>query len=198
MKERTRRALIEFVEKAQKLQRFGLVEHIRATGRGFRMNNPSGEDNGWIVEFDLPDEKERDASLLTLRMFVQQNESLSFHQLDNLANDPGLTTELSDGLLQARRIYFSYLNGYPKSILAGFFEEGVHPNRQDILKVVMNGGLSHANDYEKRQRYKMWARDDIREAVLLQEFSEIILNILRMIIHVSKLIERHVAQNTSS
>jgi hypothetical protein len=38
MREKTKRALMEFIEKAQKLQRFGLIEHIRSAGRGFCVN----------------------------------------------------------------------------------------------------------------------------------------------------------------
>jgi hypothetical protein len=197
MREKTRRALAEFVEKAQKLQRFGLIEHIRTTGRGFHINRGS-QDSESVIVFDQPDEKERDASLLTFRMFIQQNENFSFHQFDSLASDPTLSNEFRDWLLQMRHAYFDYLNGYPKMILADFFEEGEHPNRHDILKIVMNGGISHANDYEKQKKYKLWARDDIRESVLLQEFSEIMLNILRMIISISEPIEREITQDVAS
>lgn len=197
MKEKTKRSLTLFVKKAKKLQRFGLIEHITTTDRGFHIGN-ADQPNNTIVEFDLPDEKERDASLLTLRMFIQQNESFSFHRFESLANDPTLSGEFRNQLLKMRQIYFDYINDYPKRVQPGFFEEGTHPSRHEILKIVMNGGLSHAKDYEAQQKYKLWTRDYVREPVLLQEFSEIILNILIMIIAFSEPIERELSRDTTT
>src|SRR5574337_467946 len=91
LKETTKRALEDLIEKARKLQELKLDEHIRRRGFGFRAHRVEGDD--WEIEFDLPDEKERDASLLTFRLFIQRNERYSFHGLRRLADDPALSEE---------------------------------------------------------------------------------------------------------
>jgi hypothetical protein len=191
MKERTRRALEDCIEKAEKLRRMKLDEHIAHTGRGFRANKT--ENDEWIMEFDLPDEKERDASLLTFRLFIQHNEDYSFPQMLQLILDQSLSNEFRTEIRIAHHAYYDYINGYPGNIESGFFEQGEHLARGEILNIVMNGGLAHTNDYEKRQKYQHWTRDGIRESVLLQEFSEIVSKILKFIYHVSDLCQEELS-----
>ena len=191
MKQKTLQILEDLIQRARKLGRFGLDNHISEIGLGFHVRRGSSDELVY-VEFDLPDEKERDASLLTLRLFTQHNEPFSFPQLGYLANDPDLSDKFRDFLRDARKSYYSFLNGYPEMIEPGFFEEGVHPTRMDIFNVVI-GIISHAKDLKKRQKYEHWARDDIREGVLLQEFSRIVQVLLRWIYQLADRCEQELA-----
>ena len=83
MKEKTSQALSDLVDRANKLKRYSLEKHIAEIGSGFRGHK--SKDGNWAIEFDIPDEKELDASLLTLRLFTQQKEPFSFHKLEHLA-----------------------------------------------------------------------------------------------------------------
>lgn len=196
LKENTRHTLISLIDKANKLKRYGLDRHISATGSGFRMKQV--EDESWLFEFDLPEEKELDASLLTLRLFIQQNEAFSFPQLHYLAEDDQLSSSLRSGLATIRSTYFDYLNGHPASIKPGFFEPGENPTRGEILTVVLYGGLAHTNDHAKRNRFALWSRDEIRANVLLQVFAQIIRSILLLIYQTANLCEQELSQNESA
>jgi len=172
----TRQYLDTLVEKADKLRSFGFEDHVKKVGLGWRTY--SGEQGGHVIEFDLPDEKERDAFLLTFRLFIQQNEPISFHKFDIIASDSGMPRKLGDKLRKSRKEFFHYLNGYP-SYISDLF--GPRPTRKEILDVVMYGEVAHTRDKKRRQLYKEWARDDIRESVLLQTFTMIVVVILFMI-----------------
>jgi len=197
MKKKTRQTLEYLVQKANKLKRFGLDNHISETGLGFHVQRGSTDDL-FVVEFDLPDEEKRDASLLTLRLFTQHNESFSFPQLNNLLEDTGLSDDFREFLKTARKAYYTFLNGHPEMIKPGFFEEGAHPTRMEIFNVVLNGTIAHTRDTKKHLKYKLWARDDIRESVLLQEFSRIIHILLKWIYQLAEKCEQELKTNNSS
>jgi len=187
MKEKTKRTIENLIKQAERLERHNFQKHILEVGYGFRGNqNESGE---WNIEFDIPDEGELDKTILVFRLFNQHNEAYSFHQLDKLiANDSEMSNDFKKKVNEIRKKYFDYLNGYPESIEANFFEDGVQPSRGDILKVVMNGsGLAHDNDLVRSEIYTYWARDGIRKYVLLQEFTKIVLVILLLIQDLSKI-----------
>jgi hypothetical protein len=186
MNGKTKRTLEDLIEQAERLERHNFSEHIMKIGLGFR---GSQQENGeWKIEFDIPDEGELDKTILVFRLFNQHNEKYSFHQLDRLVNDSGLSDDFKKNVLEIRERYFDYLNGYPETVEINFFEEGARPSRDKILKVVMNGsGLVHTNDAVKRETYTYWSRDGIRKNVLLQEFTKIVLVILSLIQNLSKI-----------
>jgi hypothetical protein len=186
MNERTKRALEDLIDQAERLERHKFPEHIMKVGLGFQGNQ---QENGeWEIKFGVPDEGELDKTILPFRLFNQHNETYSFHQLDRLVNDSGLSNDFKEGVLKIRKKYFDYLTGYPESIGMNFFQDSIRPSRDDIFKVVMNGsGLAHTNDTVKRETYKYWARDEIRRSVLLQEFTKIVLVILLLINDLSEI-----------
>lgn len=191
LKESTSRTLQDLIEKANKLKRYGLEKHIVEIGSGFR--GQQSEDGSWVFEFDIPDEKELDASLFTLRLFTQQKEAFSFHRLDRLLKDDGLSASLRTSLSSLRNEYFSFLQAYPTGIEPGFFEPEVHLTNGDIFSVVLNGEMSHTNDPRKRERFQFWTRDGIRLNVLLQAFARIVLRVLLFIYQMAELCEQELA-----
>lgn len=191
LKPTTRRALEDLLEKSRQLAGYGFTEHAIRSGRGFRAASTSAGD--WEIEFPLPDEEKRDASLLTLRLFIHQGEDYSFHRLDRIAADPQVSGEFCGQLRHIRRSYFAYRNSHPPGIAPGFFEEGTHPARGEIFDVVVNGSLSHTRDNRKRQQFKRWSRDEVRRSVLLQEFTQIMITLLKTIELLSGLAERELS-----
>jgi hypothetical protein len=184
MNQRTRTALSNLVNAARILRDYGFTQH--AIGRTDGFSAVQNDDGDWEIDFYLPNELERDATLLTLRLFLQFSEDYSFHRLNRLANDPQLTPEYSASIREIRQSYFEYVNDSPEGVEAGFFEDSVDPSRAEILNVVINGNLAHTHGYQNRQLYLVWTRDPIRTAVLYQVFSRIILVILN---HVERLAE---------
>jgi|APLow6443716910_1056828.scaffolds.fasta_scaffold89706_1 hypothetical protein len=196
LKESTSLVLQNLVEKANKLKRYGLEKHIVRVGSGFR--GQRSDDGTWVFEFDIPDEKELDASLFTLRLFTYQKEAFSFHRIDRFLRDDGLSDSLQTGLSSLREEYFDFLDGYPIGIEPGFFEPEVHLTNGDIFSVVLNGEMGHTNDPKKREKFQSWTRDDIRANVLLQAFARIVLRILLLIYQMAELSEKELAASTNS
>ena len=190
MEKATRQALELFVEKASKLAEFKFDEHVKRVGLGWRAART--ENDGWFFEFGLPDEKERDAFLLTFRLFIQNNERYSFQNLDKLSNDVSLSNDFTVSLNKALRAYFDYLSA-PSAYTVELFEG--RPTREEILKIVLYGGLAHTNNLATMQRFRVWSRDDIQASLLLQEFSAILVKILAVIKYIANLSERELRSN---
>ena len=190
MKEKTSRTLHDLVERASKLKRYGLERHIGEIGSSFW--GQMSEDGSWIFEFDIPDEKELDASLYTLRLFTQQKEAFSFNQLNQIIRDPELSTRGQTGLAALQKEYFDFLQTYPSGIESDFFEPEVHLTNGDIFFVVLSK-MSHEYDSIKRQKFQIWSRDGIRANVLLQAFARIVFKVLSIIYRMADLCEEELA-----
>jgi len=179
MRQRTRRAIEDLVEMATRLAEYRFDQHIRDVGLAFRMTRQP--DDTWLLEFDLPEDKERDATLYTLRLFDQQNEAFSFHNLRRIAEDAELSDAYRQALLRIRQSYYRVLQQYPAAIERGFFEDEELPTQGEIMRVVMNGGLGHRRNPLLRRRFKTWTCDSIREGVLFQAFASIIHSVLLLV-----------------
>jgi len=190
MKDETRIVLEQFVEKAHKLREFKFDEHVKKIGLGFK--GTGMDDESWIIDFGVPDTKEQDAFLLTFRMFIQNNESISFPNIHGLLRDKELSNEMHEGIKLARQAYFNYLNSrseYTVNLFDG------QPTRGQMLDTVLYGGLAHGNNAEKIQRFKLWSRDEIRANLLMQEFASMLLQILVFIKHIADLSEKELQAN---
>ena len=195
MKEKTRRILNDIIELANRLQSHQFEQSVIEKGLHFSISGiPEGD---YLIHFEFPNDTVIDATLYTFRLFNQQGETVSFHRLDKLAEDTGLSEKFRDGITKLRNEYFNFLSQYPSGVEPGFFEDGCHPNNGEILRVVINGGYGHRRDLKKRQKYKTWTRDGIREGVLYQKFSEIVFRILRLIRQLQLLCEIEITQSAS-
>lgn len=175
MRDTTSAILKTFVEKANKLKALGFEQHVKETGMGFRFNRePNSE--VWTAEFDQVGLMERDAFLLTFRLFILQNEPISFHQIKKFINSPELSSEWRADVGKAIRDFFEYYKGYPENIQDLW---GKRPSRMEIVDTVLNGNLAHTalgRTYgEKRRRFEEWTRDPLRKEILFQTFTGIVL-----------------------
>jgi hypothetical protein len=107
--------------------------------------------------------------------------------LKHLANDPDLSDEWKKSVLQIREKYFDYLRGYPSNIGDNFWKE--RPTREKILNSVLHT-LDHTKSYDNREEFDKLACDEIRATVLMQAFTNIIMNIFKLICIVSDLNEK--------
>ena len=176
MQEQTKKILEVLIDKAHKIIDYKFDEHVKQTGLNFQITKADSDD--YLVEFGLPEGKELDAIVLTLRMFTQPNESFSFQNIHGLLRDNDLSNEFRQGLISIRRAYFDYLNSHSEYTVELF--EG-HPTRGEIFQTVLYGNLVHINDANTVQRFQNWSRDEIRASLLIQEFTSITLQILAFI-----------------
>jgi hypothetical protein len=187
------RTILEFlVEKAHKLQDFRFDEHVKKVGLNFK--GTKMDDGTWTLDFGIPDIKEQDAFLFTFRLFIQNNESISFPNIHGLLRDKGLSNEMQEGIKLVRRAYFNYLNSHSDYTVKLF--EG-HPTRMQILETVLYGGLGHGNDPETIQRFKVWSKDEICANLLVQEFTMILIQILVFINYIADLSEKELLAKTA-
>jgi hypothetical protein len=176
MQDETRETLQLIVDKAEKLRGFAFERHVARTGLGFSARRMA--DDSWEIDFGLPDEKERDAFLLTFRLFYQRNEPMSFLRLDELLNDPDLSEEFTDVAVQLRASFLRYLEGQSHYTVELF--EG-QPTRKQMIDVGLYGGIAHANNPTTVAQYREWTRDEVRAALFHQEFTKFLVVILGMI-----------------
>ena len=192
MREETRQTLQLIIEKAAKLKAFGFESHVRESGHGFNAERrPEGD---WLVEFAIPEEEERDAFLLTFRLFYQRNERISLPNLEALAQDPGLSDEWRREARRTHGAFQQYLDGHSTFSVELF--EG-HPSRKEMLDAALYGGLAHANNQELIDRFQRWTADEVRAAVFQQEFAKFLVEILVLIDHIARASEQELRKDAA-
>ena len=105
MKEKTRRILNDIIELANRLQSHQFEQSVIEKGLHFSISGiPEGD---YLIHFEFPNDTVIDATLYTFRLFNQQGESVSFHRLDKLAQDAGLSEKAISN-------YKKYLAKFPE------------------------------------------------------------------------------------
>ena len=182
MEKKTRELLELVVEKAEKLRTFNFDSHVHEAGLGFHAERQA--DGSWTIELGLPDEKERDAFILTFRFFHQQNEATSFNRILDVANDPAISIHWQEEVARLRGLYFDFLDCHSDYTVNLF--EG-QPTRAQMLDIGLYGGLAHANRPNKVLQYRQWTRDELRAGLFHQEFARILVQVLGLIYQLSPL-----------
>jgi hypothetical protein len=186
----TKQKLEMIVEKANKLRDFYFEKHVAQIGLNFKVTRQ--EDGSWLTEFGIPDTKERDAFLLTFRLFYQENEPISFPNLHALLIDPSLSDYYRNQVVTLRKAYFDYIDGYSDYTVELF--EG-HPTRKQMIDVGLYGGLAHTNRSDRIEQFRIWTSDDIRANVFEQEFTRYMIKILIMVYRLADLSQTELDHN---
>jgi hypothetical protein len=192
MKKETRQSLELLVEKANKLREFSFENHVAQIGLNFRGTRL--ENDSWLLEFGIPEIKERDAFLLTFRIFYQENEPISFSNLPKLCADPELSEEYKQRVVMIRQAYLDYVTGHSEYTVE-LFEN--HPTRKQMIDVGLYGGLAHTNRPERIEQYRIWARDEIRASLFEQEFTRFLIHILGLIYQLADSTQKELARNAA-
>ncbi len=96
-------------------------------------------DTGWDSVFVGPDEESIEALVLTVRLFMQNNDQLSLQKVRNLYASLPVSTELvADFSLQCEQ-----LNRFLDSATNLSIEEGRQLTHRDILKIFVYGTYAH-------------------------------------------------------
>lgn len=195
MDESTRRTLELVVERANTLRERNYANLFREVGFGFRATRT--ESGSFETKFDMPDEKDRNDTLVTLRQFTSDKDDISFTKLKKLLKHRDLSPAWKDSIRQVCREYDRYLDGYPENVEEDFFFPGDHPTRREVFGTVM-GFIFHSQmDNPKLMNYKQWTRDEVRAAVLEQVFNRIILRMLYYINQLAELSEQELRESNS-
>ena len=132
------RILERFNEKVDRLGQRGFAEE--SSGGGAIVRWDKGQ--GWEGIHVGPSDKTVEATILTLRFFIQNNESTALSNITKLYTDANIGAEVSAQFLEIRGSLNSYLDSLSNLSIS---DEGPMSHR-DILDLFIYGDLAHANN----------------------------------------------------
>lgn len=187
MRAATTETLKVFVEKARKLNSLSLTKSVKESGGvGLHYYWEAGKEN-ILIELRGPDDEAIDAFVLTLRLFLQDNERISFHSMAlKILDDPDLSANLKVFFSKARALLNQYLDEHTEPLLN--IDTGAPLTRRHIMDVFLYGGLAHTNK-DKKLEFDRWKSIPFFFPFTQNEFNCILLSVFGIIDHVSYWIE---------
>jgi hypothetical protein len=173
-----------FNEKADKLEGLSFIKGLEKSGVtiSWKLGQPiQAERHG-------PSDESIDAFVLTMRFFVQDNESTSFRNMADLYAELPIDSELVKKFNYARDDTNATLDKATP----------IRPNNFDLtwretFEVFLWGGLAHANP-KKKAVYDSWAKDSILFPLVQNEFVFALGILLNMIFYTRALNRAALAQ----
>ena len=166
------RILRLFNEKAAKLEQSTFAKSVETQPIGF-----SAVQRGDHVDLFVtgPEPEAVEAFVLTLRFFVQDNESTSFRKMASLYDELEITQELITQVQEGRAAINAFLDQNSHMTV-----HGKTLSNREIFEVFLWGGLAHANPAKKRI-FDDWAADDHLFPLMQMAFHDILVELLRFI-----------------
>jgi hypothetical protein len=171
-----RRILEIFNEKVDKLERSSFARFLKENQLGYTFQRNS--DGSFMFTLSGPSEEATDAFSLTLRMFLQNNDVLSFANLDALYQRLPVTEHLRLQFTESRKRLNEHLDG-PSIVVM----KGDRLSNRYILKTFLYGLLAHT-DLTARHTIDAWAEDPIRFQILQMVFFGVLIDIVEFAIWV--------------
>ena len=140
------RILERFNRKVDRLKERGFAEESRGGGAIVEWRKGKGWDGLHIG----PSEKTVEATVLTLRFFIQDKESTSLSNMNELYPTLKIEPRLSTQFSEIKDLVNSYLDS-PSNL--SISEEGPMTHRQ-ILNLFINGDLAHTNNATIEANYR--------------------------------------------
>ena len=173
-------ALNLFNEKVEKLIDSRFIKHIQKNGLKVSVNASVNE--GVKISDTLPDQEAIDAFVLTIRFFIQDNESTSLRNMADIYNEIPLSLDIKDNFNSARGKLNSYLDREPTISLKW---KGKNLTKREIFDTFIYGGLAHANP-KKKIDFDAWMQNQYLAKLIAAEFSSILLDYLHCIAYIRK------------
>lgn len=183
----SREQMSRFVERADRVERSRYLRRVIEQG-GTSVNfNWSREAGGGTITTNHPDEEAVDALILTARMFVQNNDPISFGNMANLDDDAGISSEWKEQIQGVRQSLNGYL--YSKSFLN---IDGKHYTNWEIFDVFLYGHLAHTN-MDKATLYKLWSSNQLGFPIVQQAFHMAVMHLLHAVSRLATLCRMELA-----
>jgi len=123
-----------------------------------------------------PSEEAVDAFVLTLRFFLQDNESISIRNLAELLHRLPLDSEMRDRVVEMRIAFNSALDRP-----CGIKIDAEHPSNREVLEIFVYGGLAHANP-QKRAVFENWSMQPIIMGMMTHVFFSNLVKVLHLLV----------------
>lgn len=149
-----------FNEKVDKLSRLSFMKTLLKNKSVVTLKGERKENDQWELTQERvgPQEEAVDAFVLTIRFFIQDNESTSFRNIADLYDNSCLSYNLKSDFKHLRSNLNRYLDSYPFMGISVNKETLTH---RKIMDTVIYGGLSHANPIKKRE-YDFWVNTPLK------------------------------------
>ncbi len=167
-----------FIQKVEKLSSLSIVEFFE--GRGARVNVwASAEPEVLEIASVGPTGEQVDAFVLTLRLFMQDNDQISIRRMADLVANLPVSANLRGRFQELRENLNAYLDA-----TATFVVADDSPTRREVLETVLYGNLSHLNA-ANIERYQSWTAHPGTEHFVNFDFAKVIDMFLRTLVRMA-------------
>ncbi len=145
-----------FNEKATKLERLSFIDTLSKYNSGVSITFKKNDTGQFDITQERrgPLEEAIDAFVLTIRFFIQDNESISLRNIASIYESSLIKDSAKSKFKAIRDTLNKYLDS--NSGMAIIINEETL-NHRKIMDVMIYGGLSHANK-EKKKQYDFWVQ----------------------------------------
>ena len=183
MLDETRQTLEMFVEKAHKLRDSRFYKSLNNTGLSMTATFRAGESPEF--QTTAPTSDEVDAFVVTLRMFKQKGEQVSFTEMAGVLNDSDVSQEWKDHFTHCRE----QLNKELAAPTRGGIKIGNEIlTRERLLDVFINGNIAHT-EAKKVAEYRQWKALGPYFQFIENAFHHAILDVLERVAYVCNISE---------
>lgn len=166
------RSLKLFIGKVERLQSLSLVRTL--VEKGSRLSfSWTAESGALTLAAAGPEAEQIDAFVLTMRLFMQDNDQISLRNMAQLYEGLPVSAELKNYFAMHRANLNQSLEA--RCMLS---VNGDHPTRREVLDTVLYGQLSHLTPAH-RQRYLAWVQPPMAGSIIDFEFVGVLVLFLR-------------------
>lgn len=168
-----------FNRKAERLEQYQLWKYLES-------NQPSFQVSGGQITNNLPDYEIIEAPLITLRLFMQDNDYISIRNISKIyLNNPAISDELKKAFAESRSNFNHFIDApslFSRSSLIWINKRERHTTtytRREILETLLYGEIAHftqMEDYQKLYGISLNKKINLSQFILvIQEFKKFIL-----------------------
>lgn len=168
-----------FNEKVDKLINSRFIKHVQ-NNKGLKWSFQSSVSQKVTISHNLPDQDSIDAFVLTIRYFIQDNETTSLRNMAKLYKDIPVSVNIKDEFNSVR----DKLNLELRS-QSMFNLDEKKLTRGEIFHTFIYGGLAHAES-KKKADYDKWMQIEPLAAIITMEFNNVLIYILDCIAYIRK------------
>lgn len=180
------KTLTQFNAKANQILNSSYLKEVKEKKLGYELSWNLNEQTG-NLDFNYKvsnhDEDFIKSLVLTLRMFVQDNESISIHNVSEWYCKMKIDQMYKDTFNDIRK----YLNDYLDDKARTFLDS--QPTKRELFETVIYGELAHVNP-EKAQLLERWKSNKIEWDVAFVEFQRILHEFIQVIKMIKELNEK--------
>lgn len=186
MKPETKKRLEDFVERAEEIRTYSYFDGGKNIV-GFEVGVGEGGKE-LQADFYQPNNEQRAAIVLNLRLFFQDKDGISIRKMADLCNDPDISIEWKKEF----SFYRNSLNlFYDEIVVEG--DKGKLTNK-NILDMFLYGKIAHNVNDDTRKSFQQWVTNDIEYEILHNMFHTILVKVLTIILNISSACKEELQQ----